>query len=96
MEKPYRVHCCSQFHGGVGAGLSRLSVGGRIDRLTRPYKFILIFYRPYGAGSPKSLTPTNKLSKPAPIQPRNQKLIQQDLCKETGFLRKISASQLDI
>ena len=65
MEKPYRVYYCSKFHGWVGAGLQRLSVGDRIDRLTRPYKFILRFYRPVGAGSPRYLTPIDKLYKPA-------------------------------
>ncbi|OCR02008.1 hypothetical protein BCD67_22510 [Oscillatoriales cyanobacterium USR001] len=72
MEKPYRVHYSSKFHGVVGAGLQRLSVGGKIDRLTRSYKLILIFYRPVGAGSPKYLTPIDKLSKPAPTPPTNR------------------------
>ncbi|MEZ2228305.1 MAG: hypothetical protein ACBR50_18775 [Microcoleus sp.] len=46
-------------------------MGDRIDRLTRPYKFILIFYRPVGAGSPRYLTPIDKLYKPAPTPPTN-------------------------
>jgi hypothetical protein len=61
MEKPDTVDYCSEFHSWVGAGLSRLSVGDEIDRLTRPYKFILILYKPVGAGSPRYLTPIDKL-----------------------------------
>jgi len=33
-EEKSAVHCCSQFHRMVGAGLSRLSVDDRIARLT--------------------------------------------------------------
>ena len=31
----------------MGAGLLRLSVGGKIDRLTRPYEFLGIFYQEF-------------------------------------------------
>jgi hypothetical protein len=31
-KKGDRVHCCSKFHGWVGAGLLRLSVSGKIHR----------------------------------------------------------------
>jgi len=34
---------CNEFHGWVGAGLSRLSVGGKSDRRNRHDKLIRIF-----------------------------------------------------
>jgi len=36
LQKGDRVYFCSKFHSLVGAGLSRLLVGDKIDRRTRP------------------------------------------------------------